>query len=96
MEIDKQLILRLEELARLELSPSEREALQKDLNEILGMVEKLQELDLADVEPLTYISEITNALRRDEIAGQVSRTGALRNAPDSKGQFFRVPKVIDL
>lgn len=96
MEVDKKLISRLEELARLELSESEREALRKDLNEILGMVEKLQEPDLEGVEPLIHIGEALNLWRRDEVTGQVSRADALRNAPDSEGPFFRVPKVIDL
>jgi aspartyl-tRNA(Asn)/glutamyl-tRNA(Gln) amidotransferase subunit C len=96
MEVDKNLISRLEELARLELSESEREALRKDLNEILGMVEKLQELDLEGVEPLIHIGEALNLWRRDEVTGQVARGDALRNAPDREGPFFRVPKVIDL
>lgn len=96
MEIDKQLISRLEELARLELSEVEREALRKDLNEILGMVEKLQELQLENVEPLVHITEALNMWRRDEVKGQVPRENALKNAPDNEGHFFRVPKVIDL
>ncbi len=96
MQIDKLLISRLEELARLELSEAEREALRQDLNHILEMVEKLQELDLENVEPLVHVGEEVNIWRRDAVKGQVSREAALRNAPDSDGVFFRVPKVIDL
>jgi aspartyl-tRNA(Asn)/glutamyl-tRNA(Gln) amidotransferase subunit C len=96
MQIDKLLISRLEELARLELSAEERESLRKDLNRILEMVEKLQELDLEEVEPLVHVGDEVNLWRRDVVQGQVSREAALRNAPDSDGVFFRVPKVIDL
>ena len=94
MQIDDALISHLEKLARLRLAPDERERLRGDLNNILAMVEKLQELDLDGVEPLTYISEAVNVLRPDQVQGQVSREEALRNAPDTDGVFFRVPKVI--
>ena len=94
MNIDDQLISRLEQLTRLQLTPEEREQSKKDLSQILDMVEKLQELDLEGVEPLVYINEHTNILRDDRIANQVDREAALRNAPDQDGEHFRVPKVI--
>ncbi|MCB0580653.1 MAG: Asp-tRNA(Asn)/Glu-tRNA(Gln) amidotransferase subunit GatC [Phaeodactylibacter sp.] len=96
MKIDKQLILKLENLARLELSDQEAEQLMGDLNNILEMVEKLRELDTSETEPLVYINEDVNVLREDAVEGQVSRDAALRNAPDHDGAHFRVPKVIDL
>lgn len=55
MKIDDQLISRLEKLAHLKLSDAERSNFKGDLNNILEMVEKLQELDLKDVEPLVYL-----------------------------------------
>jgi aspartyl-tRNA(Asn)/glutamyl-tRNA(Gln) amidotransferase subunit C len=96
MRIDDQLISRLENLARLQLSPTEREAILTDLDNILAMVEKLQELDVSEVAPLVYVNAGANRLRQDEIAGQVSQEEALRSAPDHDGVHFRVPKVIDL
>ncbi len=96
MTIDEKLISRLEQLARLELSPEENERLMGDLNNILAMVEKLQELDTSGVEPLVYINEEVNLWREDEVAHQVTQAEALRNAPKSDGTYFRVPKVIDL
>lgn len=95
MQIDDQLISRLEQLARLRLAAAEREQLRGDLNNILAMVEKLQSLDLKGVQPLTYVSEEVNVLRPDTVGGQVSREAALRNAPDEDGEHFRVPKVIE-
>lgn len=94
MKINKELISRLEHLARLELSDAEKERLNGDLNEILQMVEKLQELDTANVEPLIYINEAMNVWREDQVAHQVSREEALRNAPNDDGVHFKVAKVI--
>lgn len=94
MEVNKDLILKLEKLARLELSETERSAIQKDLGNILVMVDKLNELDTDGVEPLVYISDEQNTLRDDEIKHQVSRVEAMKNAPNTDGSFFRVPKII--
>ena len=96
MKIDKQLISKLEHLARLELSGQEAARLMGDLNSILEMVEKLQELDTSETEPLVYINEDVNVLREDVIEGQVGREEALRNAPDHDDAHFKAPKVIDL
>jgi aspartyl-tRNA(Asn)/glutamyl-tRNA(Gln) amidotransferase subunit C len=96
MTIDEKLISRLEHLARLELSGTEKEAIRKDLNNILGMVEKLNELDTEKVEPLIYVSEAQNVLREDVIQHQLPRAKALKNAPQQNGDYFEVPKVIDL
>ncbi|MEM8526704.1 MAG: Asp-tRNA(Asn)/Glu-tRNA(Gln) amidotransferase subunit GatC [Bacteroidota bacterium] len=96
MKIDEKLILRLEELARLELSPKERITIRRDLESILQMVAKLETIDTRGVEPLTYISEETNVLRLDEVKNQLEREVAMKNAPNTDGTHFKVPKVIDL
>ena len=96
MLIDTALISRLEELARLELSDGERQQLAGDLSNILKMVETLEELDTEGVEPLVYINNEVNVLRADEVRHQLPTADALRNAPDTDGTYFKVPKVIDL
>ena len=97
MKIDDTLVLRLEELSRLELSLQERDKLRDSLNDILAMVEKLNELNTDGVEPLVYINEETNSrLRADEVRNEVSTAKALKYAPDKNENYFRVPKVIDL
>lgn len=96
MQIDEKLISRLEHLARLELSKEERGHIQHDLNKILEMVEKLNELDTTNVQPLVYINEEGNVWREDEVKNQLNQKKALKNAPDQDGTFFKVPKVIDL
>lgn len=95
MHIDAQLILALENLARLELDADERRRMLQDLNGILKMIEKLEELDTSDVEPLIHVNDPCSPLRPDEIGEQFSSQEATRNAPDSDGIFYRVPKVID-
>lgn len=94
MHIDTQLISRLEELARLELSETERSKLTADLTEILKMVEKLAEVDTTNIEPLVYINDEVNILRPDEVKNQVTADAAFSNAPDADGTYFKVPKVI--
>jgi aspartyl-tRNA(Asn)/glutamyl-tRNA(Gln) amidotransferase subunit C len=96
MKIDDALILRLENLARLDLSATERTKMQGSLTNILTMVEQLNTLDTEGVEPLVYINEDVNVWREDEVKHQLDRKDALKNAPDSDGSFFKVPKVIDL
>jgi len=96
MTITGALISRLEHLARLELSEAERQSLQVDLSNILTMVEKLQELDTNNVEPLVYLNEDVNVWREDQVQHQVEREKALQNGPQQDGTFFMVPKVIDL
>ncbi len=96
MKVDKALISKLEKLSRLKLAPEEQESIQKDLTNILGMVEKLNEVDTEGVEPLIHISEEINVLREDEVKHQLSREDALSNAPQTDGTYFLVPKVIDL
>lgn len=96
MTIDKDLILRIEHLARLELSELERQHIQTDLNNILDMVSKLDELDTEGVAPLVYITERNNAFREDVVANEVAHTDALKNAPQHDEHFFIVPKVVDV
>ena len=96
MQIDRTLILRLENLAKLELKEEERIKLQKSLNDILTMVETLNALDTEGVEPLIYLNDDVNMWREDTVKYQLSQADALKNAPQANDKFFKVPKVIDL
>jgi aspartyl-tRNA(Asn)/glutamyl-tRNA(Gln) amidotransferase subunit C len=95
MVIDNKLILKLENLARLELTEDERELIKGDLGNILDMVEKLQELETTDVDPLRYITEDFHPPREDIIASQDIREKALDLSPKRKGDFIAIPKVIN-
>ena len=82
-------------LARLEITDKETEKFTAQLNDILGYIDKLNELDTRGVEPMTHAIAVTNAFREDKIIDSIGTENALGNAPDGRGEFFRVPKVID-
>ena len=94
MEVNDALIDKLSQLARLKFDSAEKEEIKKDLQKMIAFVDKLNELDLADVEPLLHMSDEVNVLREDEVKGSISREEALKNAPEHDDKFFKVPKVI--
>lgn len=95
MIVNDTLILKLEKLARLQLSPDERLGLSSDLQKMLNMVDKLQSLDTTGVEPLVYMNAEINAPAPDAAAANMDRNLALKNAPQHNDVFFQVPKVVD-
>ena len=94
MEVTDQLIEKLSVLSRLRFTETEKPGIKKDLQQMIGFVEKLNELDLEHVEPLLFMSGETNVFREDEIRGSITREEALKNAPLHDDKFFKVPKVI--
>ena len=82
-------------LARLEFSDTEKEKFTAQLNDILLYIDKLNELDTKGVAPMTHAIAVTNAFREDKVRESLGTEGAIANAPDARGEFFRVPKVID-
>ena len=95
MIIDRDLILKIESLSKLELTSEERTIIKNDLNNILSMITKLEELDLEGIDPLIYVSEDNLPLREDKIDNQVEMNVALSNAKHKKEPYFKVPKVIE-
>ncbi|MCU7495939.1 MAG: Asp-tRNA(Asn)/Glu-tRNA(Gln) amidotransferase subunit GatC [Ignavibacteria bacterium] len=83
-------------LAKLRFSETELDSFTGELNQILNYIEKLNELDTSNVEPLSYPVEVSNVLREDKRMPSVTTQEALRNSPDSTEEFFRVPKVINV
>jgi aspartyl-tRNA(Asn)/glutamyl-tRNA(Gln) amidotransferase subunit C len=94
MEVNDALLDKLAHLARLYIEPAEREGMKQDLQRMISFVEKLQELDTSGTEPLLQMSDAANVLREDVVQGSVSRREALKNAPETDGIFFKVPKVV--
>ena len=82
-------------LAKLKFNAEELEKLKGDMNQILGYIDTLNELDLSNVEPLENINEIENVLRIDEPTDCITTEEALKNAPARTGKYFKVPKVLD-
>ncbi len=81
-------------LAKLEFTQEEKERFTRELNRILEYVEKLNELDTSNVEPLSHTTEITNVMRGDRVTGSLPLEEVLKNAPSRQGNFFKVPKVV--
>ena len=94
MEVNDALIENLAKLARLKFNEEEKIAIRSDLQRMITFVEKLNELNTDGVEPLIHMSDNRNILREDIVQGSISREEGLKNAPDTDGVFFRVPKVI--
>ena len=94
MQINRALLLKLQDLANLELTEEELAEFEVDLNKILKMVEKIQEVDTSQTEPLSHITEAKNVFRKDDIKNQLERKDALKNAPNHDGKYFKVPKII--
>ncbi|MFQ5897734.1 MAG: Asp-tRNA(Asn)/Glu-tRNA(Gln) amidotransferase subunit GatC [Candidatus Methylomirabilia bacterium] len=82
-------------LARLELSPEEKERMRSQLDAILTYIDKLRELDTTDVEPTAHVIPMTNVMRDDAVRPCLPREAMLANAPERDGDFFRVPKIIE-
>jgi aspartyl-tRNA(Asn)/glutamyl-tRNA(Gln) amidotransferase subunit C len=94
MKVTKELVLHIAELAQLKLREDEIEKFQEELTQILSYVEKLNEIDTSQVEPLSHPLPTINVYRDDKKETSLSREEALKNAPDSTEEFFKVPKVI--
>ena len=95
MKLSTQDVEYVAKLARLEVTDGEKEKFTAQLNDILLYIDQLNELDTAGVEPMTHAIAVTNAFREDKVMDSLGTEGALANAPDTRGDFFRVPKVID-
>lgn len=81
-------------LSRLALSEQELQTLTPQLESILAYVAKLGELDVTNVEPMAHAIDLHNVLRDDVVEEPLPLEAVLRNAPESDGPFFKVPKVI--
>jgi aspartyl-tRNA(Asn)/glutamyl-tRNA(Gln) amidotransferase subunit C len=81
-------------LARLALSDAEVDAMRDDLNSILGHIDEIQRLDLADVEPMAHAIAVTNVTRADVIVAPFSQGTALANAPVSEHGAFVIPRIV--
>lgn len=93
--IDVDQVRKVAKLARLALTEAEIEEFTGQLGAILGYVEKMNELDTSQVEPLAHCLPISNILRPDEVQESLGTERTLANAPDSDGPFFRVPKILE-
>ncbi len=98
MKVTEKDVRYVEDLANLELTADERARMVQDLNSILQYVDRLNQLDTSHVPPMTQVSAGLPPMRQDEVdaTGQcLKRDTVMRNAPETDGTFFKVPKVIE-
>ena len=95
MSVNESQVRHVAKLARLALSDAEIDKMVPELNNILGWVEQLGEVDTDGVEPLTAVIDLKLRLRDDVVTDGDIRDKVLLNAPDAQHGFFAVPKVIE-
>jgi aspartyl-tRNA(Asn)/glutamyl-tRNA(Gln) amidotransferase subunit C len=95
MSLDKATVARIAKLARIEVGDAEQERLAAELSGILDWVEQLDEVDTADVAPMTSVVEMRLKARDDEVSDGERQDDILKNAPKSVHGFFVVPKVVE-
>jgi len=95
MSVSPEQVRHIAKLARIAMSDEELERLVPELNNILGWVEQLSEVDTGGVEPLTAVIDQKLRLRDDVVTDGNIRDEVLANAPEAQHGFFAVPKVIE-
>jgi aspartyl-tRNA(Asn)/glutamyl-tRNA(Gln) amidotransferase subunit C len=95
MALDKATVARIAALARIKVPAAELDALAGELSKILTWVERLEEVDVAGVEPMTAVAHARPPLREDTVNDGGIRDKVLANAPETTGGFFVVPKVVE-
>ncbi|GMW03416.1 MAG: aspartyl/glutamyl-tRNA(Asn/Gln) amidotransferase subunit C [Candidatus Hydrogenedentota bacterium] len=83
-------------LAQLNMDEAEKERLVDELGAILGYIDKLNELDTSAIEPMMHTLPITNVFREDKAIPTLDRETALANAPATDGEYFLVPRILDV
>ncbi len=95
MRITKDETVHIARLSRLSLSEGDIDTFSGQLNTMIEYVEQLNRLDTGGVEPTSHVLPLNNVMRDDVQAASLPGDEALRNAPDSTGKFYRVPKIIE-
>ncbi len=95
MDIDIKQIEQVASLSRINLTDEEKGTFREQLTDILGYIEKLNELDTVDIPPMAYATSLKNIFREDKQESSFSRQKVLELSPSSSNGFFKVPKVLE-
>jgi aspartyl-tRNA(Asn)/glutamyl-tRNA(Gln) amidotransferase subunit C len=82
-------------LARVQLTDTERDAFQKQLDQIVEYVRQIQEIDVEGVEPMAHAVAVENVFRDDAVRAGLTQEQALANAPQHSAGQFAVPKIVE-
>lgn len=94
MKITDETVDHIAHLARLEFEGEKKVQIKADMERILTFMEKLQEVNTENVEPLIFMSNEVNVLREDVAVTTLTQEQALKNAPKKDSDYFRIPKVL--
>ena len=95
MDIDKKLVKKIATLSKMKIEENEVEKFSNELSKIINWVEKLNEVDTKNITPITNPSDIKIPFRKDKINDGKIEDKILKNAPEKKGGYFIVPKVVE-
>ena len=95
MKVNNKLVEHLAHLSRLDFDDDSIEKMKFDFEKMLDFVAKLEEVNTANVEPLSYMSTELNVLRDDKVEQVLTQEQALQNAPVNDTDYIRIPKVMD-
>jgi aspartyl-tRNA(Asn)/glutamyl-tRNA(Gln) amidotransferase subunit C len=95
MKITEEIVDHIAHLARLEFEGADKDAIRSDMENIITFMDRLNELDTENVEPLIFMSDEVNRLREDVAQVSITQKEALKNAPKKDSDYFRIPKVLD-
>jgi len=95
MSLDEATVARIARLARIAVPQPEQAPLAGELSHILGWIEQLNEVDTADVPPMTSVAAMRLAFREDRVTDGGRPEDILANAPERQGDYFVVPKVVE-
>jgi len=95
MSLTREDVRKIAFLARIRIADEELDSLAGELNNIIGWVEQLSEVDTDGVEPMTSVAEMTLPQRVDAVSDGGVPEKVLANAPDREADFFTVPKVVE-
>lgn len=95
MVIDKETVIKVADLARIEIKDQEISGLTAEMNKLLTFMEKLNEIDTTGVKPLVYMNEEVNVWREDIAKQEITVADGLKNAAKHNESYFFVPKIIE-
>ena len=95
MSVDKDTVRRIAKLARIAMDDQQAAEMEAELNALLAWVEQLSEVDCENVPPMTSVVEQRLRMREDVVTDGGHADDLMKNAPQSEGHFFVVPKVVE-
>lgn len=95
MQVDEATVRRIARLARIKVTDAEAKSLDKELSGILDWVKQLDEVDTANVEPMTRVVPIAMKMRDDKVSDGEMAVAVTANAPLTEDHFFVVPKIVE-